>query len=265
MLKEVNEIILVFKDNLVALLPKLIIALVVLGIGYLLARLVKYLVIRLMRYISQWISQRFKKVNLKEGAQFLGMAFFWLILLATFLLITDILGLSLITTGMENILKYTPNVLAAILILFAANVIGKLVEDLISSVSLRMGFPYGKTMGRIARFLILLTAIIIVIDQIGIEVTFLINLISIVLAALLFGASLAFGLGARTSISNILAAFYVRKLYKDGDYVKVGEAEGRIKKIDATFVLLDTDAGDLAIPAKVFNEVQSVLIKKKPS
>lgn len=265
MIEELNKIILGFRDDFVDLLPKLIIALVVLGIGYLLARLTKYLVIRLMNYISQLISQRFKNINLKEGADFLGTAFFWLIILATFLTITDILGLSIITTGIESMLRYTPNILAAILILFAANIIGKLIADLILSVSVRIGFPYGKTFGRITRYLILLTAIIIVIDQIGIEVTFLINLISIVLAALLFGASLAFGLGARTSISNILAAFYVRKLYKEGDAVKIGKIEGKIKKIESTFVLLDAEVGEIAIPAKEFNETKSVLIKKKPS
>lgn len=262
MIEELSKIVAGFKDDFLDLLPKLIIALVVLGIGYLLARIIKYLVIRFVNYIAQLIGQRFRKVNLKQAASLLGTAFFWFILLATFLLITNVLGLAVITTGIESILRYTPNILAAILILFAANVIGNLLAELITSVSTRMGFPYGNTFGKITRSLILLTAIIIVIDQIGIEVTFLINLINVILATLLFGASLAFGLGARTSISNILAAFYVRKLYKEGDYVKIGDVEGRIKKIEATFVLLDAEAGQFVIPAKEFNESKSLLIKK---
>lgn len=263
MLEELNKIALGFKEELLSLLPKIIMALVVLGLGYLLARAMKFLAIRLVNYIGQLLSRRFKNVNLQQAAAFLGTAFFWLILLATFLLITDLLGLAVITAGMESILRYAPNIFAAILILFAASVIGKLLSELISSVSVRAGFPYGNTLGRIAQSLILFTAIIIVIDQVGIEVTFLINLISIILAALLFGASLAFGLGARTSVSNILAAFYVRKLYKEGDYVKIGDIEGRIAKIDSTVVLLDAESGQFIIPAKEFNETRSLLIKKK--
>lgn len=262
MLEELNKIALEYRDEFLKLIPKLIIALIVLGIGYLLARLVRYLVIRLVNYIGQLISRRYKEVNLHEAATFLGAAFFWLILLGTFLILTDILGLAVITNAMERILSYTPNILAAILILFAANIIGKLLFELITSVSLRAGFPYGNTIGRIAQTLILLTAIIIVIDQIGIEVTFLINLINTVLAALLFGAALAFGLGARTSIGNILAAFYVRRLYKEGDHVRIGDVEGRITKIEATVVLLEGEAGQFVIPAKEFNE-KTVFVDQK--
>ncbi len=262
-MEELNNIVLNFKAGLLNLVPRLIMALIVLGVGYLFARIVKYLIVRFVNYIDRLISQRFKNVNLNQAATFLGTAFFWLIIVLTFLLISDILGLTIITNGIESILRYIPNILAAILILFAANVIGKLLSELISSFSIRAGSPYGATLGKITRSLILLTAVIIVIDQIGIEVNFLINLINIILAALLFGATLSFGLGARTSISNILAAFYVRKLYKEGDRIKIGEIEGSIKKIDATFVVLDAEAGQFVIPAKEFNETKSLLIKKK--
>jgi hypothetical protein len=263
MIEDLNKIVLDLKDGLLNLIPKIIIALIVLGIGYLVARLIKYLVIRLVNYIGQLINQRYKNINLGQAATFIGTAFLWIILFSTFLLISDILGLTVVTTGIESILRYIPNILAAILILVASNVIGKLLSELITTFSARVGFPYGATLGKITRSLILLTAIIIVIDQIGIEVTFLINLINIILAASLFGAAIAFGLGARTSIGNILAAFYVRKFYKEGDHVKIGEIEGRITKIEATFVSLDAEAGQFNIPAKEFNEKKSLLIKKK--
>jgi small-conductance mechanosensitive channel len=183
--------------------------------------------------------------------------------LATFLLITDILGLSLITTGIESVLRYTPNIFAAILVLFAANILGKLISEFISTISVKIGFSHGNTFGRIAQTLVLLTAIIIVVDQIGIEVTFLITMISITMAALFFGAALAFGLGARTSISNILATFHVRKIYKEGDYIKIGEIEGTIQKIESAFIILDAETGQFAVPGNEFSETKSLLIKKK--
>jgi hypothetical protein len=179
MKEEFNKIVLDFRHELFELIPKILLALVVLGAGYLLARIIKYLVMRLIQYIGNFISQRYQYVNLKHAGHFLGSAFFWLILLATFLLITDILGLSLITTGIESVLRYTPNIFAAILVLFAANILGKLISEFISTISVKIGFSHGNTFGRIAQTLVLLTAIIIVVDQIGIEVTFLITMISI--------------------------------------------------------------------------------------
>lgn len=263
MIEELNNIALSLKVQLDQLLPQILMTLLVLLVGYILARLVKYLVIRTVRYISRLINQRFEQINFNQSAGFIGTAFFWLVMLATFTMITNMLKLTIVTTGLESILRYSPNVIAAILIIFLAVVVGKFITKSIILLSIRLGISYGNTLGKIAQYLILLTAIIIAIDQIGIEVTFIVNILNITLASLLFGAAFAFGLGARTSVSNILATFYVRKMYKEGDQIRIGEIEGRIIKIEATVVVLDTDSGQYIIPAKEFNETKSLLIKKQ--
>ncbi len=262
MLEELYQIATDFKEGLVNLLPKMITSLIVLGIGYLIAHGVRFLLVKLLLSIGKMFGRQLNHIELKKPAEYVGTTFFWLVLAFTLLLITDILNLTIIRTGMEGIIRYTPNILAAILVLFAANILSKVVGEFMISVSSRLGFTYGNVLAKVARLLILLTAIIIVVDQIGIEVTFLINLINIVLATLLFSAALAFGLGARTSLSNILAAYYVRKLYKEGDQVQIDGVTGKIAKIDTTAVLIDTMDGRVVIPTKVFSESKSMLIKK---
>lgn len=216
MIQELNNMLLSLKNGILELLPNILISLVVIGMGYLVARLVKYLVIRLINYINRLFNRRSRPVDFKQAGAFIGMAFFWLIMFASVLLITDILGLTILNKWFENILQHIPNLLAAILIVFAAIIFGNFIYQGIVSLSDRIGLAYGTTLGRIAQVVILVMAIIVAMDQIGIEITFLINIIDIVLAAVLFGAALAFGLGARTSISNILAIFYVRKTFKEG-------------------------------------------------
>ncbi|MGK7396551.1 MAG: mechanosensitive ion channel family protein [Candidatus Cyclobacteriaceae bacterium M3_2C_046] len=255
-----------FGDEVLQFIPKLLLSVLILGIGYLLGKLVKFLVIKLMGYLNRLIQIWFKsnalQINLQRPANFIGNVFFWLIFLSFFILITDILGLSIIKDWMESILQYSPNILAAILIIVVAIFVGKILAGIISSVSKKVGLSYGNTLGRIAQLLVVFTAIIIAVDQIGIEISFLITLVNIVIAALLFGAALAFGLGARTVVTNILAAFYVRKMYRVGDQVQIGSTRGRIARIDPTSVLLDTEEGQVTIPAKVFNENQSILLKE---
>lgn len=263
MIQELNDILQHLKSEFLELIPNILISLVVLGIGYVLARLTKYLVIRLINYIGGLLKHRSKTINLKQAGSFIGMAFFWLIIFSSVLLITDIMGLTVLTNWFENILQYIPNVIAAILIIFAAIIIGNFLYDLIASVSTKVGLEYSNTLGRIAQFFVLSTAVVIAMDQIGIEITFLINIIDIVLAALLFGGALAFGIGSRTSVSNILGAFYVRKTYKEGDDVEIGKIRGRILRINQTNVVLDNERGQVTIPAKDFNETKSFLITKK--
>lgn len=260
--EELGKIFTGFKNNLVELIPQLIISLIVLVIGYLVARLAKYLIIRFVRYLNRLIKQKYEKANIAQSASFLGTAVYWLILFSTFLLITDILDIRIVTEWLDSLLRYSPNVLAAILIIFIALILGRMLADILSNLGSSFGLTYGKTLGKIVQYLILVTAIIIAIDQIGIEVAFLIHLIDIVLAALLFGAALAFGLGARSSVSNILASFYIRKMYEEGDRIRIDETEGQIIKIDATMVVLTTESGRVVIPAKDFNDKQTFLISK---
>lgn len=262
-MQELNTIFRNLRNEFLELIPNILISLVVLGVGYLFARLVKYLVIRLINYLGVLLTRKFKNINLKQAGSFIGAAFFWLIIFSSVLLITDIMGLTVMTKWFENILQYIPNVIAAILIIFAAIIIGNFLYDLVQSVSNKAGLEYGNTLGRIAQFFVLAMAIVIAMDQIGIEITFLINIIDIVLAAFLFGGALAFGIGSRTSVSNILGAFYVRKTYKEGDDVEIGKVRGRILKINPTTVVLDSEKGQVTIPAKEFNETKSFLITKK--
>ena len=263
MIEELRNMTIVFKEQLLNLLPQLILSLLVLGIGYGLARLVKFMILRLVNYIVRSINQRFENINLNQSGAFLGIAFFWLVMLATIILISDILKLTFITRGFGVILRYSPNVLAAILTIFAGIILGKFIAKIISGLSTRVGFSNADTLGKIAQYLVLITAFVIAVDQLGIEVTVIINMLNIILAALLFGAAFAFALGAKTSISNILANYYIRKLYKIGDHVKIGEIDGTIKKIEGTVVVIETESGQYIIPAKEFNETKSLLVKKK--
>jgi hypothetical protein len=263
MIEELSKMAIAFKDQLLNLIPQIVLSLLVLGIGYILALLIKFMILRLVNYIVQLINQRLENINLNQSGKFLGIAFFWLVMLATFILISDILELTFITQVFEVILRYSPNALAAILTIFLGIILGKIIARIISGLSIRVGFSNADTLGKIAQYLILLTAFVIAIDQVGIEVTLIINVLNIILASLLFGAAFAFALGAKTSVSNILATYYNRKSFKIGDHIKIGEIEGTIKKMEGTVVVIETESGQYIIPAKEFNETKSLLIKKK--
>ncbi|MGB5942076.1 MAG: hypothetical protein WBG71_04290 [Leeuwenhoekiella sp.] len=249
-------------EKLLDIIPDILISLLVLILGYITARLVKYLVWKLFAYLGSLARRKFPRINFTQAGTFLGTAIFWLILFSSVLLITDLLGLTVLTLWFQSIIHYIPNILAAILIVFAAIILGNLVSDALLSLGKRTGIKYSATLVRLIRFVLLLMAVVIALDQIGIEIALLINIIDIVLASLLFGAALAFGLGAKSSIGNILACYYLRKRYKVGDEVQVDDVKGIIIKFEATNLVIDNELGQITIPAKIFNESKTYLIKK---
>jgi small-conductance mechanosensitive channel len=176
--------------------------------------------------------------------------------------VTQIFGIPVLTAWLSGLLDYLPNILAAVIIMFSGVVVGRLLGDLVASAVTKTGVSKGAHIRKLVQFIILFIASVIAINQIGIDIHFLTNLITIILAALLFGASLAFGLGARTSVSNILGSYYLQKTYQEGNTVKIGDIEGVIIKITPTAVYLKTKNGQVTVPAKDFNEEKTVLLNE---
>jgi Mg/Co/Ni transporter MgtE len=74
-----------------------------------------------------------------------------------------------------------------------------------------------------------------------------------------------FALGTRQHLANLIGAHYARKHYAPGDFVKIGAFEGRIVEIVDGCVFLETEAGDVSVPAHNFSAEAFVKIRKHVS
>lgn len=252
-------------SELAGFLPKLILAFAIIIIGFLLGRIVQKLVKRLILYLNTALNGRLQKralkVDLKGSANFISKTFFWFIVLISFLTCIQILELDFLKSLFDRIVSYLPNVLVAVIIVFFGIISGRLLGDLIKSAAIRTGIANGNFLGNSVRYLMMFVAIVIAVDQLGVDIAFLTNLFIIILSSLLFGASLAFGLGAKTSVSNILGSYYVRKSYELGTKIMIDGLEGTIVKIDDHAITLEAKSGLTVIPAKDFSESRITVMK----
>lgn len=268
LIADLNNMLNQLKLNMLELMPKIIGAAVILMIGLLVARLTKALVDRLINRLDRLIPNQKIQTKLKTFlrekpiAKVVSGIVYWILVFFFLTVATETLGLPVVTTWLSGIAGYLPRILSAFLIGFAGLIGGIILRDLITTAATSAGIMYGGFLGKLVQIVILLVTILIGIEQIGIDVTLLTGVIMITIAALLFGAALAFGLGARTSVSNILASYYLQKTYKVGDMVQIGGMKGQIIQITALTVLLQSNEGQVSIPAKEFNEVSSVLLKE---
>lgn len=267
LLKDFNTMFKDFLGNLIAFLPKLIFALLVFFAGYLIAKFVKFLVQRFIRgtnrfIINQKIKKHIEQRHLDQFSVFAGKTFYWIIIILFVTLATEILGLPIITTWLNGIVQYLPNILAAIVLIFLGIIGGRIVGNIILSATNKSGIAYGSMLSRLVQYSIVLVTIIIAIDQLGIDIAFMASILEIILAALLFGAALSFGLGSKTAVNNIIGSYYVHNIYREGNVVRINNIEGRIIQITPTNVILDTKEGQVCVPAKEFNENTSLLIRR---
>lgn len=249
-----------------AYLPYLFGALLLLLVGWLVARLARAGAVKLgdaiNRLLGRFLSvERLSHVRLTpRGIRLLGDVTYWLIIFFFLTGATKIAQLDTFYSWLQEIVAYLPILIAGGLIVLAGYLVSVLVRDLVSAAVEAAGVKQSGMFGVVAQGVTFLTALVIGIDQIGVDVTFLITITAIAFGAVLAAFSLAFGFGARTLVSNLIGANYLQQHLRRGQVVRIGDIEGEILDMTPVNVVIAGPAGRAIIPAKVFNEQVTVLV-----
>ena len=239
-------------------------ALVAIIVGLLLAWLLRALTTRLVERFSRRLPTSLRadtSGGQQSAARVVGRMVYWLVVLLTVMTVTEVLGLAVISAWLTGVANYVPRVFVAIIIVFVGVVAGRLARSALSRATPRTELVEPARLGRIAEITILGVTALVAIQELGIELTFITTVLFIILGAAVGGAGLAFGLGGRETVADILAAHYVRKLYQTGHQVRVNDTSGRIVRITQTSVIVDSEAGEVAIPARLFASSPTLLLR----
>jgi len=265
------QLIGVFRDTLesiVTYLPIVLTAVAVLVIGWLIARVIRSLVRRALESMD-WLFARLaprsagrSEALARATSRAISTVVFWIVLLVFAASALRILGGSLFERWTENLLAYLPSAIGGIIIIVVGFTGGTLVRHVLEQASVGLGVGQSSLLGRLAQAVIVISCVVIGIDQLGVDVAFLVQLTTVTAAAVFGGIALVFALGTRQHLANLIGAHYARKHYAPGDFVKIGAYQGRIVEIVDGCVFLETDAGDVSVPAQNFSAEAFVKIRK---
>lgn len=189
-----------------------------------------------------------------------GLFVFWLVFLFFAASALEVLGLPVVTDSLSRFVYYLPNVLAAALIVAAGLVIGSVARGAVGAAATSAGVAAGPLLGRLAHAVIILTAGVVALEELGIDSSALVVMITVVFGSILLAIGLAFGLGARSTVSNIISAQHLARTYKVGQTVRIADVEGRIVETTPTAVIVATEAGRVMVPASRFSKENSILL-----
>jgi small-conductance mechanosensitive channel len=233
--------------------------LAILILGWITARILQTLSARLVGRIDRL--DDIKQAGLdRSGPLVVGRIVFWIVLIFFVAVATEFLGLSILSDLLGGLARYLPNILAAAVIGFTGVLAANLARRGISRASASAGLAYSDLLGRAVQVPLLLITALISIDQLGIDIQFLTTLITLLIGVTAGGLSLAFGIGAGNTVRNVLASYYLARIYQVGHTVKIDNVQGHILEFTPTGVILDTLEGRVYIPAHQFNEKISILV-----
>ena len=253
-------------DAFAGYLPYLLGALTLVVVGWLVGRLLRALFIRVGAGLNKLLDRVVRPLGARRLrlAQpiitLIGNVMFWVVVLIFAAMAARVGRLDAFTAWLDRIVAYLPTLLAGGLIALAGYLVSTLIRDVVSATVASTGSGQADLFGFVAQSAVFLSAVVIGLDQIGIDVTLLITLLGIVVGGSLLGIVFAFGFGARTFVGNLIAAQQLRQVLEPGSVVRIADEEGQVLEITSTSVVLVSSKGRLMVPAKVFQEQTTLIV-----
>jgi len=212
MLQPIQDALLNVLNIFLSYIPQIIGAIVILIIGFLVAKLLQAVVRRVLQGIGfdQWmerggIKQFFDQAQTKETpATVLGKLVFWFVFIIAIVMAADALGIPQVSAVLAQLVAYIPSIIAAILILILA----ALLANFLSSVV--RGATGSDILANIARYAIIVYAVFAAITELRIAVELTAPTFLIVLGGVVLAAAIAFGIGSREVARDIVERAYGR-------------------------------------------------------
>ncbi len=204
-------------------IPQLIGALIILIVGYVIAKALQAIVGRVLEGIGfdRWmerggIKQFFDRADTEHTPHsILGRLVFWFVFIIAITMAADALGIPQVSAVLAQLIAYIPSIIAAILILILAALLANFLSSIVR------GATGSDILASVARYAIIVYAVFAAVTQLGIAVELTAPTFLIVLGAVALAAAIAFGLGSREVAQDI-----IEKAYNRRDEVTDGTARG---------------------------------------
>ena len=192
--------------------PQLVGAIVILIIGYVVAKILQAVVGRVLRGVGfeNWmerggIRQFFDRAQTNQTpTSIIGKLVFWFVFIIALTMAADALGIPQVSAVLGQLVAYIPSIIAAILILILAALLANFVSGIVR------GATGSDILASVARYAIIVYAVFAAVTELGIAVSLTAPTFLILLGAVSLALALAFGLGGREMAQDILRRAYNR-------------------------------------------------------
>jgi len=240
-----------------AFLPNLVAAIVILVVGYFVAKFIGIVLSGLLKKVGfdglsskLGIIKPLERAGIKQSpSEIIGAIGFWIIMLTFLVTATESLGLQRVSSTIDEVVLYLPRVIAAALIFIVGLFLANFSRDIVRSSAEGLGVSYAKPLGNAAYAILFIVIVSLAINGLDIETKLLNSVISIFLAAIGIALALSLGLGTRELSSNVVAGLYARDIFSKKAKISMPDCNGTIDSIGSVKTIISCEDGSkLTIP-----------------
>ena len=182
-------------NNFIGFLPGLIVAIVILIVGYFVGVALGYVVKRIVNILK--VDEHLKKANLKKSIGHLDVSHLsggivkWYIFVIFLGIASDFLNITAVSELFRNLSEWFPSLIVAVILMLFGFVFADFAEDRILHAK-KKGV---RLFGSLAKALIIIFIALIALEQINVKVAFATNTALIIIGAIALAVALVIGIG----------------------------------------------------------------------
>ncbi|MCS6785940.1 MAG: hypothetical protein NZ524_02735 [Thiobacillaceae bacterium] len=201
-----------FWNELARFVPQLLAAVVLLFVGWLLAKIARTGIMRLLELL------RFERLTERSGLEaflkqadldvsvshVLGNLVYWLIILVMIVTVANSLGLHMVADLFNKVVLYIPNVIVAILVLVFGTILARFINRIVFAWLNNVGFSGALTVSTFSEYAMVVFVFFIALEQLQIASELITAAFVIAFGAVGLAFAIAFGLGAKDWAARVI-------------------------------------------------------------
>ncbi|WP_025762870.1 mechanosensitive ion channel family protein [Dyadobacter tibetensis] len=251
-------------NQFVEFVPRVIGCLVILVVGYLVARGVRILISQVLSRVGlDRIGDRLNEIDIIKKlkteiklSDVVATIFYYYILLIFLTFAADTLGVDTITNMVLSLVSFIPKLIAGAIMLQVGIMLSDALKTGVISICKSFNISAAKLIGNIVFVFFLIITFITALGQVGIETALLESSFTIIFGGAIAAFGLGYGIASRDVLANIISSFYSRKNHHIGQVIKIGDVKGVISKIDSTSVTVVSEHATTIVPLQMFQSHQ---------
>ena len=207
-----------FFHQVAALLPRLVLALAVIVVGWLLAKIIRFAIERALRAVNfSVLTQRAGTDHFLQSAglrgdttTLFGLVGYWMVLIAALMVAFNGLGLTYVTDLLQRVELFGPKVLVAGVVMVLGSYFARFVGEAVDRFCRDVQVADADMFGRIARYLIMAFVLMVALSEIEVGGDIIQRAFLIILAGIVLALALAFGIGGKDWAAALLERWWPR-------------------------------------------------------
>ncbi|GAB2782966.1 mechanosensitive ion channel [Rhabdobacter roseus] len=247
-------------NQFVDFVPRLIGCGVIILVGYLVAKSVSLVVRNLLGRIGfDRVGEKLNEIGIIKQLKaeirlslIIAKVLYYFILLVFLTAATETLGVDAITSMVLSLVNFIPKLIAAAIMLQVGIMLADAIKSAVTTLCKSFNVPSATLIGNLVFVFFLVITFISSLGQIGINTQLLESSFNLILGGIVVAFALGYGLSSRDVLANMIASFYTRNKYQEGQVVQIDEVRGTIVEVDSTSITVQHETTRTVIPLQQF-------------